>query len=179
MKYGSWTIIDEAGITKSGKRLVTARCVCGSVKVLQFGNLRSGRSTQCSSCAKRDRPSNRRTHGEALIKTVEWRTWRGMRNRCEKLYNPSYKYYGARGISVCARWQGRDGFKNFLADMGRRPDLGYSIERKNNDGNYEPGNCVWATALEQARNRRPGGRRTGKRDQNGRYVEEKMEGPAE
>lgn len=87
-------------------------------------------------------------HGKASSRT--YRIWRGMQSRC---FNPKvkeYRYYGARGIIVCDRW--RD-FRNFLADMGEIPS-GLSIDRINNDGNYEPGNCKWSTAKEQANNRR-------------------------
>src|SRR6185369_8477317 len=73
-------------------------------------------------------------------------------DRCENPNNPSYKRYGARGISVCRAW--RTSFLAFLADMGRKPSPRHSVERDDGDGNYEPGNCRWATPKEQARNRR-------------------------
>lgn len=76
--------------------------------------------------------------------------WVGMRGRCLTITNPAYHQYGGRGITVCARW---NSFKNFAIDMGERP-IGYTLERKNNDGNYCPENCKWATHQEQQRNRR-------------------------
>ncbi len=82
--------------------------------------------------------------------TSEYQTWGGFRNRCYNPNNPAYKDYGARGISVCARW---DRFENFLEDMGKRPK-GLALDRRDNDGDYSPDNCRWATVLVNNRNRR-------------------------
>lgn len=79
--------------------------------------------------------------------------WRTMHNRCYNQKQKSYPDYGGRGISVDARWHGAEGYKNFVADMGPCPD-GHSIEREDNDANYGPNNCKWATRLEQGRNKR-------------------------
>lgn len=94
--------------------------------------------------------SKNRRHGHASAKTREHATWLDMRNRCRNPDAHNYVRYGGRGIRVCERW---DIFENFLADMGPKPGKGYSIERRDNDGNYEPSNCKWATATEQSRNR--------------------------
>ena len=88
-------------------------------------------------------------HGRS--KTTEYHIWRTMLARCYNPKSKKYPSYGERGIKVCPEW--RESFENFLADMGLRP-VGHSIERKNNDGDYEPNNCVWATAKIQANNRR-------------------------
>lgn len=82
---------------------------------------------------------------------AERRAWCGMRARCRNQNNTSWHNYGGRGISVCERWQT---FENFIADLGPRPSPLHSLERVNNDGNYEPGNVVWATRKEQAQNTR-------------------------
>lgn len=82
-----------------------------------------------------------------------YRKYDSMHARCERPSHPAYQHYARKGIKVCARWSGRDGYTNFVADMGEPPE-GLTLDRINNDGNYEPGNCCWATWKEQAKNRK-------------------------
>jgi hypothetical protein len=138
-----------------------ASCRCGNLTIVKGTHLTSGGVQSCG-CLVRDtsRELIRRKHpclrhGDAKKGhvTAEHVCWQSMRRRCENPKDGSYKNYGARGIKVCPRWHV---FENFLADMGRKPSPQHSIDRfPDNDGNYEPGNCRWATRSQQMLNRRP------------------------
>lgn len=122
-------------------------CECENFTTVQHGNLRVAISCGCHRHAVLTTVNI--THG--LSHTRTWNSWRAMRERCLVETSKDYKRYGARGISVCDRWA--CSFENFFADMGERPPE-TTIERKDNDGNYEPSNCMWGTPIQQGNNKR-------------------------
>lgn len=149
--FGRLTAIEKVGTDKWGSPRWLCACSCGREHVVAAGNLKGGQIRSCG-CARREATivNGRRNRRHGDWKAVEYRAWGGMLSRCRNSRNPSYPNYGGRGISVCARWLV---YENFIADVGRRPSAGHSIDRINVNGNYEPGNVRWATVGEQNRNR--------------------------
>jgi hypothetical protein len=129
-----------------------ALCECGAMAVVQGSHLVRGRVQSCGCLSRELSRARKLRHGDARrgAVSVEFRAWQKLIARCEDPKDPRYSRYGGRGITVCDRW--RTSFEAFLADLGRRPTAGHSVDRKDNDGNYEPGNVRWATREEQARN---------------------------
>lgn len=145
--FGHFTVV--AGPVRKGRKAHWhCRCDCGSdPRLVQETHLKTGRSQSCG-CTR-----IRVSHGYAsrTARRREYQAWAGAKARCFNPRNRQYGNYGGRGISMCHRWRGS--FGAFIADMGECPE-GLTLERKNTNGNYEPGNCVWATVREQIRNRR-------------------------
>lgn len=147
------TAVKSLGKLKKRGEVWAFRCDCGAAKAAFVGDVIRGHVNSCG-CLRREIAAKTKTkHGHARRNkhTREYRIWCGMISRCTLPSNPSFPDYGGRGIKVCDRWL--NSFENFIDDMGKCPP-GRSIDRKNNDGNYEPGNCHWATPKQQSANRR-------------------------
>lgn len=154
--FGRWTVVRHVGRNAARTLTYLCRCECGVERVVATHGLRLGTSKSCG-CLHRELVAQRTsvrntTHG--MSRWPEYSAWKNMRARCSSSTHKDWSYYGGRGIRVCDRWQS---FEVFIADMGRRPSPRHSVERRDNDGNYELSNCYWATIVEQANNRRPRG----------------------
>lgn len=159
-RFSRWTVLAYHHTT-SGRAYWLCCCDCGTERTVYGMSLTRGVTQSCG-CWRREvsvglgkmrkgSTGNRgatRTHGEAIARTAEYRTWLSMHERCR---NKDRADYGGRGITVCERWSSYD---NFLTDMGRRPSPSLSLDRIDNDQGYGPDNCRWATKLQQQQNRR-------------------------
>jgi hypothetical protein len=156
VKYGRWRIIGPA--PKRGKTVLkvyySCECDCGTRRDVCWENLASGTSRSCGCLTREATKKRSTTHGHTRGKREKTRTyvsWQEMKTRCTNPNRHDYERYGGRGIKICERWLR---FEAFLEDMGEAPD-GTSIDRfPDTNGNYEPGNCRWATLKEQGRNKR-------------------------
>lgn len=150
-RFSRVTVLGSAGSREYGqskKSRWLCKCDCGTEKVFDGSSLMSGNTVSCGCFARERLGKLSATHG--MTETRVYRIWQAMLTRCRNKNTVNYENYGGRGISVCERWLS---FENFLSDMGE-PETGQSIDRIDNDGNYEPNNCRWATREMQSKNKR-------------------------
>lgn len=154
-RFGRLTVIRFSHVSKYGRAYWECECRCENIIITAAAYLNSGTSKSCG-CLRNEMTgkrftgkASRKTHG--LSKTKTYGIWCAMLRRCRNPMVPEYKYYGGRGIKVCKKWLS---FEKFFQDMKTCP-TGYSIERKNNNGDYTPRNCVWIPRNEQQKNRNP------------------------
>ena len=153
MQFDRLTVIGDGGHTASGAKRWLCLCRCGGEATVRSDNLNQGNATSCGCAFLELRKTEHLRHGDAIRpEAAEYICWQNMLRRCDNPKHESYKDYGGRGIRVCERWV--RSYEDFLADMGRKPSRAHSIDRVDNDGNYEPGNCRWATRQEQRANQR-------------------------
>jgi len=144
------TAISYFGVSKNKHLLWIFECSCGTSKPMSIYSVLDGSAKSCGCLQKEAASKSSKKHG--LHKCSEYNIWAHIKHRCFNEKNGSYASYGGRGITMCDSW--KNSFEQFLKDVGRRPSNLYSIDRINNDGNYEPGNVRWATRLVQQNNTR-------------------------
>ncbi len=153
-RYGNLTVIQRSSTKIKGNIIWDCLCDCSMSKSLFGSNLKRGGVSSCGSSAcsfhNKIKTAAGTTHGSFY--TREYKIWSTMLQRCNNPNSTKYYNYGARGIKVCDEWI--NSFESFIADMGIPPSSTHTIDRKDNDGNYEPSNCRWATPQMQAQNTR-------------------------
>ena len=152
-RVGRLTVLRPVGRNAWGNYIWECQCDCGNRHKVAAGDLKNLSTHSCGCLHREELAKMSTTHGytSGPTRSQIYTIWGSMLNRTKCPSCRGFKNYGGRGIKVCDRWKR---FENFLEDMGERPGKGYSIERINNDGDYEPGNCRWATSKEQNTNTR-------------------------
>jgi len=150
-QFGRLLVLRHHRSTRHGA-MWSCLCACGAEKPIYASALTTGRTVSCG-CYSAERTRGRRTHGATSggKRSPEYSSWTAMWDRCRNTKSKAYKNYGGRGITVCKRWLR---FDQFIADVGKKPTLAHTLERKNNEGMYRPSNCRWATKQEQQNNTR-------------------------
>lgn len=149
LTFGRLRVLGVAGRDAANKITWNCVCECGNSKLGITQYLKNGMTDSCGCRRTEQRIEQSTSHG--MRSTITYRSWSAMKTRCTNPNVESYKNYGGRGIKICERW---NDFANFLADMGERPSLAHSLDRENTNGDYEPGNCRWATRVVQSNNSR-------------------------
>lgn len=147
-KFGKWLVLGRERNNDKGASMWLCQCNCGVQKVVLGTNLQLGRSMGCGKCRSEKNPSD-------FSRKKIYKSWKNMKQRCFYKKDKSYKDYGGRGITVCEAW--KDSFESFFDYVSKLPhyqEEGYTLDRINNEGNYEPNNVRWATKYEQTHNRR-------------------------